>query len=126
MSYFIDPPALFFIGIVFLFIQKRLNVKHQHVVIVGMLIAFVIFMGGSTLLYLDFIRWPIPDTQGSVWMFHTNYTGISKEDVPVPLAAAMLLIYPLWLYLGYVVAARLTKRRIKVTDPIDRSRRGST
>jgi len=48
-------------------------------------------------------------------MFHTNYTGIRKEDVPVPLVAAMLLIYPLWLYLGYVVAERLTKGRTKVT-----------
>jgi len=126
MSYFIDPPALLLIGIVLLLIQKYLNVKHQTVAIIGMLVAFVIFMGGSTLLYLDVIRWPIPDTQGSVWVFHTDYTGIRKEDVPVPLAAAMLLLYPLWLYLGYVVAERLTKRHIKVTDPIDRSQRGST
>jgi len=126
MSYFIDPPALLLIGIVLLLIQKYLNVKHQTVAIIGMLVAFIIFMGGSTLLYLDVIRWPIPDTQGSVWVFHTDYTGIRKEDVPVPLAAAMLLLYPLWLYLGYVVAERLTKRRIKVTDPIDRSQRGST
>jgi len=126
MSYFIDPPALLLIGIVLLLIQKYLNVKHRTVAIIGMLVAFVIFMGGSTLLYLDVIRWPIPDTQGSVWVFHTDYTGIRKEDVPVPLAAAMLLLYPLWLYLGYVVAERLTKRRIKVTDPIDRSQAGST
>jgi len=126
MSYFIDPPALLLIGIVLLLIQKYLNVKHQTVAIIGMLVAFIIFMGGSTLLYLDVIRWPIPDTQGSVWVFHTDYTGIRKEDVPVPLAAAMLLLYPLWLYLGYVVAERLTKRRIKVTDPIDRSQAGST
>jgi len=126
MSYFIDPPALLLIGIVLLLIQKYLNVKHQTVAIIGMLVAFIIFMGGSTLLYLDVIRWPIPDTQGSVWVFHTDYTGIRKEDVPVPLAAAMLLLYPLWLYLGYVVAERLTKRHIKVTDPIDRSQRGST
>jgi len=126
MSYFIDPPALFLVGIVLLFIQKYLNVKHQTVAIIGMFTAFVIFMGGGTLLYLDVIRWPIPDTQGSDWMFHTDYTGIRKEDVPVPLAAAMLLIYPLWLYLGYAVAQRLTKRRIKVTDWIDRSRRDST
>jgi len=126
MSYFIDPPALLLIGIVLLLIQKYLNVKHRTVAIIGMLVAFVIFMGGSTLLYLDVIRWPIPDTQGSVWVFHTDYTGIRKEDVPVPLAAAMLLLYPLWLYLGYVVAERLTKRHIKVTDPIDRSQRGST
>ncbi|MDH5363266.1 MAG: hypothetical protein OEW84_08125 [Aigarchaeota archaeon] len=112
MSYFLDPPALFLIGIVLLLLQKFFNIKYKAVAVIGMFVAFVLLMGGSTLLYLDVIRWPFPDTQGSVWMFHTNYTGIRKEDVPVPLVAAMVLIYPIWLYLGYVVAERLAKRRL--------------
>jgi len=112
MSYFLDPPALFLIGIVLLLLQKFFKMKYQTVAAIGAFIALVIFMGGSMLLYLDVIRWPFPDTQGSVWMFHTNYTGIRKEDVPVPLVAAMVLIYPIWLYLGYAVAKRLAKRRI--------------
>lgn len=65
------------------------------------------FMGGSTLLYLDVLGWPLPPTPGSVWMFHTNITGIEKSGVHTALAAVMLLLYPLWHALGYLLALRL-------------------
>ena len=111
MSYILDPPLLFVIGMILLLMQKFFNVKHKTMAVIGIPVV-LLFMCGSTLLYLDVIRWPIPDTQGSSWMFHTNYTGIRKEDMPVPLVTAMVLIYPIWLYLGYAVAKRLAKRRI--------------
>ena len=72
----------------------------------GSFVAFGLFMGGSTLLYLDIIDWPIPWTEGPVWMFHTDYTGIAKADVPLWIAVFMLLLYPGWLTLGYTVQQR--------------------
>jgi uncharacterized protein (DUF362 family) len=68
------------------------------------LVCFIMFMGGSTLLYLDIIDWPLPPTEGPVWMFHTDYTGITKASVEVWIALGMLLLYPAWHLLGYVVA----------------------
>lgn len=112
MSYILDPPVLFIMGMILLLIQKFFNVKHKTMAVIGIPVV-LLFMCGSTLLYLDVIRWPIPDTQGSIWMFHTDYTGIRKENVPAPLVVAMLLIYPLWLYLGYVVAERLMNRHTR-------------
>lgn len=112
MSYILDPPVLFIIGMILLLIQKFFNVKHKTMAVIGIPVV-LLFMCGSALLYLDVIRWPIPDTQGSIWMFHTDYTGIRKENVPTPLVVAMLLIYPLWLYLGYVVAERLMNRHTR-------------
>lgn len=75
-------------------------------VMMGM-ISLGFFMGGSALLYLDVLGWPLPPTPGSVWMFHTNLTGIAKADVHTASAVFMLLIYPLWHVLGYLVALRL-------------------
>jgi len=112
MSYILDPPVLFIMGMILLLIQKFFNVKHKTMAVIGIPVV-LLFMCGSALLYLDVIRWPIPDTQGSIWMFHTDYTGIRKENVPAPLVVAMLLIYPLWLYLGYVVAERLMNRHTR-------------
>lgn len=112
MSYILDPPVLFIMGMILLLIQKFFNVKHKTMAVIGIPVV-LLFVCGSALLYLDVIRWPIPDTQGSIWMFHTDYTGIRKENVPAPLVVAMLLIYPLWLYLGYVVAERLMNRHTR-------------
>jgi len=66
----------------------------------------MLFVGGSSLLYLDVIPWPLPYSEGSVWMFHSNITGISKADVPLSLVVSMFLLYPLWISLGYVIALR--------------------
>jgi len=64
------------------------------------------FLIGSMLLYLDVLGWPLPPTPGSVWMFHTNITGISETSVNVAVAALMLLLYPLWHFVGYLLALR--------------------
>ncbi len=89
------------------YLGKRFGWSLRTTLILGLFISVGPFMTGSTLLYLDVITWPLPPTPGSVWMFHTNYTGIHKADVPLVLAVFMLLIYPMWLLLGDVFARKL-------------------
>jgi uncharacterized protein (DUF362 family) len=89
------------------YLGKRFGWSLRTTLILGLVISVGPFMTGSTLLYLDVIDWPLPPTPGSVWMFHTNITGIRKADVPLALAIFMLLIYPLWLLLGDIFARKL-------------------
>ena len=107
MSFILDPPALFLLGMFVYYFEKRFRWSIRITVLIGAIISLGLFMGGSTLLYLDVIDWPLPPTQGPVWMFHTNYTGIAKADVPVIFAVFMLLLYPMWHILGYLLALRL-------------------
>lgn len=106
MSFILDPPALFFLGWLLYNISKKYRWRLRTVILVGFFVACVLFMGGSSLLYLDIIDWPIPYTKGSVWMFHTDYTGIQKNDVPAFYAVLMLMIYPIWHSLGYFFALK--------------------
>ena len=128
MSYILDPPALFLLGMILYYISRRLNWDGRVTVLVGAFVSFILFMGGSTLLYLDIVDWPIPPTQGPVWMFHTNYTGIAKGDIPLIIAVFMLLLYPGWLMLGYLVSLRRDEGFFlypKVTyDDVKRRRNG--
>jgi uncharacterized protein (DUF362 family) len=107
LSFFLDPPALFLLGMLLYYLEKRLRWGLRTTIIFGVVVAFILFMGGSTLLYLDVIDWPIPPTKGSIWMYHTNYTGIAKWDVPIIYAVIMLLLYPLWHFLGYAFALKM-------------------
>ena len=66
----------------------------------------VLFVGVSSMLYMDVIYWPLPYSEGSVWMFHSSVTGIDKADVPLFLVVTMFLLYPVWLSLGYLIAVR--------------------
>lgn len=106
MSFILDPPALFLVGWLLYNLSKRYRWELKTTVLIGAFITFVLFMGGSSLLYLDVIYWPIPWTKGSIWMFHTDYTGIHKTDVPAFFAALMLLIYPIWSSMGYLFALK--------------------
>jgi uncharacterized protein (DUF362 family) len=107
LSFFLDPPALFLLGIMVYYFSKRFKWSFNTTVIMMGLISIGFFLIGSTLLYLDVLAWPLPPTPGSVWMFHTNITGISKTDVHVGIAVFMLLLYPLWHLLGYLMTLRL-------------------
>lgn len=107
MSFILDPLALFLLGMFMYYFEKRFRWSIRITVLIGAIISLGLFMGGSTLLYLDVIDWPLPPTPGPVWMFHTNYTGIAKADVPVIFAVFMLLLYPMWHLLGYLLALRL-------------------
>ena len=107
LSYFLDPPALFLLGIMVYYLSRRFRWSLITTGVIMGIISLGLFMGGSTLLYLDIIAWPLPPTPGSIWMFHTNITGIAKSDVHIALAVLMLLIYPLWHISGFLLALRL-------------------
>ncbi len=107
MSFFLDPPALLFLGVIIYYFSKRLKWSLRTTAILMGLVSFGFFMGGSALLYLDVLGWPLPPTSGSIWMFHTDFTGIAKTDVNVAISVLMLLLYPLWHLGGYMLALRL-------------------
>ncbi len=107
LSFFMDPPLLFLLGMLLYYLTRRYKWVPQTTTLIGALVSIFLFIGASSLLYLDVFDWPLPHTQGSVWMFHTDYTGIVKSNVPVSLVAVMFLLYPVWHSLGYLVALRL-------------------
>lgn len=111
MSFILDPPALVLLGAVVYVVSKRVRLRRVWQYVAGIVIIGA-FIGVSGLLYLDVIRWHIPfviDMKGSEWMFHSNITGIYKEDVPLVLVIVMFALYPLWYYLGYLAAQYLQK-----------------
>ena len=87
-------------------VSRRFRWSLQSTVLVGAVVSIPLFIGTSSLLYMDVIPWPLPYREGSIWMFHTMITGINKTDVPVSLVIAMFLLYPLWHSLGYMIALR--------------------
>jgi hypothetical protein len=106
MSFFLDPPALFILGMLLYHVSRRSRWSLQFTVLVGTLVSIPLFIGMSSMLYLDIISWPLPYREGSVWMFHTIITGIDKANVPVSLVVSMFLLYPVWHALGYIFALR--------------------
>jgi len=72
----------------------------------GAVVSVLLFVGISSMLYMDIFPWPLPYRKGSVWMFHTLITGIDKADVSVPFVVLMFILYPVWHALGYVFALR--------------------
>jgi uncharacterized protein (DUF362 family) len=85
-------------------VSRRFKWSLKTTFLIGTVISIPIFIGTSSMLYLDLIHWPFPYREGSVWMFHTVITGINKTDVPVSLVILMFLLYPLWHFLGYMIA----------------------
>jgi len=106
MSFFLDPPALFILGMFLYHVSRRSRWSLQSTVLVGALVSIPLFIGTSSMLYMDIIPWPLPYREGSVWMFHTIITGINKANVPVSLVVSMFLLYPVWHALGYIFALR--------------------
>lgn len=106
MSFILDPPALFMLGIFTFYLSKRFGWNELVTILVLAGWVFICFMGGSTLLYMDVIDWPIPPTEGPVWMFHTDFTGITKASVPVWFALVNLFLYPVWILLGFTISQR--------------------
>jgi uncharacterized protein (DUF362 family) len=106
LSFFLDPLALFILGMLLYHVSRRRRWSLQSTVIRGAVVSLLLFFGISSMLYMDLIPWPLPYREGSVWMFHTLITGIEKTDVPVPLVIFMFLLYPVWHTLGYIFALR--------------------
>ncbi|KYK37102.1 MAG: hypothetical protein AYK18_10845 [Theionarchaea archaeon DG-70] len=119
MSFLLDPPTLILLGAVVYTFSRRFHLRRLWQIIagVGIVSAFIVV---SSLLYMDLIRCYIPfviDMKGSEWMFHSNITGIYKEDVPKVLVAIMFVIYPLWYYLGYI-SAQYLRRRVQIDKKV--------
>lgn len=110
MSFLIDPPLLFVAGLVIgsFFGQSPKTVR----ILLGMAVVLV-FFSASLLLYLDVLPCFFPfictGLSGSEFMFHSNYTGIYKKDVPLFVVIFLFALYPLWIYAGYALEMRLLK-----------------
>lgn len=112
MSFLLDPPSLFILGAAVYIISRKFHIPRLWVTRLGVVIVSL-FIVMSVLLYLDVLRWQIPfimDMEGSVWMFHSDITGIYKADVPVALIIFLFCLYPLWYYLGYISAQYLSRK----------------
>ena len=104
MSFFLDPPALFILGMLLYHVGRRFRWDQRATVLVGAVISIPLFIGVSSLLYADVLSWPFPPTPGSSFMFHSAVTGIVKADVSFTLVVLMFLLYPVWHLLGYLFA----------------------
>jgi uncharacterized protein (DUF362 family) len=112
LSFLLDPPALILLGAAVFYLSKKTHMRKLWAFAAGVIIvtAFVVV---SFLLYADIIRWYIPfviDMKGSEWMFHSNITGVYKEDVHVFWVIVMFVLYPFWHCLGYRAAKYISKR----------------
>jgi hypothetical protein len=104
---------LFISGLVIYFLGRRLEWSRHAKIVVGLAIAltFIIF---SALLCADTLRCPFPFfswMKASEFMFHTNLTGITKSDVPEIIVAFLFLLYPIWIFAGYLLALLIVKKR---------------
>jgi uncharacterized protein (DUF362 family) len=113
MSFLIDPPLLFLSGLAIYFLGIKLEWNRHAKIVIGIAIA-MIFIIFSSLLYADIIRCTFPffsGLKGSEFMFHSNYTGITKSMVPAIVVALLFLLYPIWIFAGYSLALLLHKRK---------------
>lgn len=114
MSFLLDLPVLFIIGAVLYFLGNRLELERLAKMTIGLLVA-VIFIMFSIFLYLDIFRCVFPiicsSSSGSEFMFHSDITGIYKQDVPLLVVAFLFAMYPLFIYFGYATALMMSKRR---------------
>ena len=129
VSFFLDPPALFILGMLLYHVGRRFRWGQRATILIGVIVSIPIFIGGSYLLYTDVLNWPLPPTPGSSFMFHTSITGIAKADITTTLVALMFLLYPVWHFLGYLLAlyrdvGSFVLRRRTIPKPIFVVRRG--
>lgn len=114
MSFFLDPPALFFLGMVLYFAGVKWNLTEEKSIATGIIIVFL-FIFVSVLLYLDAISCFIPflcgDLSGSEFMLHSNITGIYKKDVPPVIVVLLFALYPFWLYSGHAVIRKFSGKK---------------
>lgn len=110
MSFLIDPPLLFIAGLA---IGSFCGHSPKTVKIVLGLAVVLVFFSVSLLLYLDVLPCFFPfictGLSGSEFMFHSNYTGIYKRDVPQFIVIFLFALYPLWICAGHALAARFSK-----------------
>lgn len=114
MSFLLDPPALFIIGILLYFIGNKLGLERLARIMIGLLVV-IVFISFSILLYEDVFRCVFPvvcnGLSGSEFMFHSDITGIYKKDVPLLIVIVLFALYPVFIYLGYASALLIAKPR---------------
>jgi uncharacterized protein (DUF362 family) len=114
MSFLLDPPALFIIGILLYFIGNKLGLERLAKITIGLLIV-IVFLSFSILLYADVFRCVFPvvcnGLSSSEFMFHSDITGIYKKDVPLLIVIALFALYPVFIFLGYASALLIAKPR---------------
>lgn len=120
MSFLLDPPALFILGALLYFMGNRLRLERLAKMTIGLLVV-LIFIIFSIFLYLDIFRCVFPiicsGSSGSEFMFHSDITGIYKQDVPLLVVAFLFALYPIFIYFGYATAMVVSKRR-RVTNEL--------
>lgn len=97
MSFLLDPPALVIIGILISrYTQSRSNRNRLAAIVV------VVFISGSTLLYLDIVRWWFGEwMSGSDWMLNSGLnTNLTRQPGIDILAVILFAAYPLWMKFG--------------------------
>jgi uncharacterized protein (DUF362 family) len=114
MSFLLDPPALFIIGILLYFIGNKLGLERLAKITIGLLVV-IVFISFSILLYADVFRCVFPvicnGLSSSEFMFHSDITGIYKKDVPLLIVIVLFALYPVFIYLGYASALMISKPR---------------
>lgn len=114
MSFLLDPPALFIIGILLYFIGNKLGLERLAKITIGLLIV-IVFISFSILLYADVFRCVFPvvcnNMSASDFMFHSDITGIHKKDVPLLIVIVLFALYPVFIFLGYASALLIAKPR---------------
>jgi len=114
MSFLLDPPVLIIIGALLYLLGNRLGLESLAKMTIGLLVV-VIFIIFGIFLYFDIFRCVFPiicsSSSGSELMFHSDITGIYKQDVPLIVVAFLFALYPLFIYFGYVTAFVMSKRR---------------
>lgn len=119
MSFLLDPPSLFIIGILLYFIGNKLGLERLAKITIGLLVV-IVFISFSILLYADVFRCVFPiicnGASGSDFMFHTDITHIEKNDVPLLVVILLFALYPVFIFLGYASALVISKPRIGSKD----------
>jgi len=114
MSFLLDPPALFIIGILLYFVGNKLGLERLAKITIGLLVV-IVFISFSILLYADVFRCVFPivcnNMSASEFMFHSDITGIYKKDVPLLIVLVFFALYPVFIFLGYASALLISKPR---------------
>ncbi|MFQ5974838.1 MAG: DUF362 domain-containing protein [Candidatus Hydrothermarchaeales archaeon] len=132
MSFLLDPPMLILLGMAIYILGKELGWGRYARIAIGATIT-LIFVGFSTLLYLDWVRCVFPYfcySQGSQilaseFMFQTNwqmlYLGkiiVSKANTPHYIVALIFLVfYPIFMLLGYSIMNKFERDRTRKKVP---------
>lgn len=97
MSFLLDPPALVVIG---LLLQRYVDRPETRTWLAAAVVA--VFIGVSTLLYLDILPWWWGQwMSGSDWMLNSGLaTDLQRQPGTDVLAVILFAAYPFWMKLG--------------------------